>query len=236
MVETEDAASCVAGTKPLENNVNQQSISFSFSLQILAREGASLRGDASMQKTSTAPQKIQRASRPIQSTTDIDQEYDGDNASSMPHSAIRFRSTTQPQARTTEPIATPPTMHRVSGITRLGLYALLLLCVAFLINGIVVPALIDVSNQLRYGDARIATFDFDNHHFLTDETNGRVHIVVGNENGSYNQVLTLPIDGVTNHALVTLSQDKNDIEVLINGTYAAVLVPDGYAGYQWGSN
>ncbi len=228
----EEVTHNVAGYEPQETTMNQRSISLSFSLQILAREGFSVRGDATMQKTATVPQ---RASKPV----DIDQEYDDDSVGSMPRSAIRFRSTQQPQAAqtpTTGPIVAPIVTHRVSGSTRLGLYLLLFLCLAFLVNGLVLPAITDALTQLRYGDARIATYDLNGRHWITEEDNGRMRIVVSTPDGSHNQVLTTVVSGAPKHALVSLSPDGTKIDVSINGAYIALLVPDGSNGYTWGSN
>jgi len=233
LIEYEDATRTIAGYEPQENTHNQRSVSFSFSLQILTREGLSLKGDATMQKTTTVPQ---RASKPV--TVDVEQEYDDDNVSTTPRSALRFRSTTQPQlTRTTGPIAVAPvTTHHVSGSTRLLLWLVLVLCVAFLVNGIVLPAINDALNQIKYGDARIATYDINEHHFLTEEQDNKVKIVVSSADNQHNQVLVLPISGVASHALVTLTQNGFKIEVAVNGTYIAVLVPDGSNGYKWGNN
>ena len=215
-----------------EDTTNRQTISIglSFSLFLRSREGLGITGDMTMQKTATGIP--QRASKPV--TVDIEQEYDDDSAARMPRSAVRFRSTTQPQPRTTDalPVATT---RRVSGNTRLLLWIVLVLGIAFLINGIVVPAITDLANQVRYGTARIVPYDINGRHFLTEEDNGRVRIVVSSADNQHNQVLVTPIGGVPNHSLVTLEQSGTKIEVAVNGTYIAVLVPDGN-GYKWGSN
>jgi len=217
-----------------ENTNNRQSISLglTFSLQLCTLEGLVVKGDMTMQKHTTIPQ---RASRVQQPTTDVAEEYD-DKLFDASRSAIRWTALDAPQkTRTTGPIAEAPS-NRVTGSTRVGLYILLVLCLAFLFNGIVLPAIANVQNQLRYGDARIASYDLDNHHFLTEETNGKVRIVISNPDGSHTQVLTTTIAGVKDHALVSLSQDGNTIDVFVNATSVARLVPDGKGGYTWGSN
>lgn len=60
----ESAAQSFTGFKPQENTINQRSTSFSFSLQILAHEGFSVKGDMGMSKTATSIP--QRASKPVQ--------------------------------------------------------------------------------------------------------------------------------------------------------------------------
>ena len=238
MIDYEKVTHGVTGYEPLQENLDKRSTSFSFSLQIRTDEGLSIRGDMNMQQT--VPQ---RAAKPV--TPDVGQEYD-DNLTNMPRSAIRFRSTQvkqgsstdrQPEQkpRTTGPI-TLPTTRRVSGSTRFLLWAVLVLGIAFLINGLVVPAFVSFNNQLHYGDAKIATYDLDGRHWLTEEDNGRVRIVVSNPDGSHSQQLTTVVGGVANHALVTLDQKGSKIEVSLNGTYAALVVPDGKGGYQWGNS
>ncbi len=228
---TENTTHGIADHEPQQENVDKRSTSFCFSLQILAREGFSVRGDVTMQKTATVPQ---RASKPV----DIDQEYDDDSVGSMPRSAIRFRST-QPQAAqtpTTGPIVAPIVTHRVSGSTRLGLYLLLFLCLAFLFNGLLWPVIVDIGNQLKYGDARIATYDLNQHHFITQDENNTVKIVVSSADNQHTQVLTTVVRGAGTHALVTLSQDGGNVDVNVAGIYTASLVPDGHGGYQWKDN
>ncbi len=232
MIE-EEAAQSITGFKPQENTSNQHSTSFSFSLQIRTEEGLSIRGDMTMQKT--VPQ---RASKPVTVAPDVEQEYDDDNVNQMPRSALRFRSTqtqTESKPRTTGPIVTPVT-QRVSGSTRLLLWVVLILGIAFLVNGLVLPAISSAIEQVRYGDAKIATYDLDNHHWITEESNGRVRIVVSLPDGSHSQQLTSIVGGVPNHALVTLDQTGNKIEVSINGTYANLLISDGKGGYKWGNS
>jgi len=212
-----------------------QSIAFRFSFQIITGgEGLAFKGDAGTQKTSTVPQ---RASKPVQVTNDVEQEYDDNSVSSMPRSAVRFCSTTEPQpTRTTGPTAVAPvTTHRVSGSTRFLLWVVLVLGLAFLFNGIVLPAINTVLEQVRYGNARIATYDMNGRHWITEETEYRVRIVVSSADNQHNQVLVMPVSGVTSHALVTLAQKGVKIEVAVNGTYIAVLAPDGN-GYKWGTN
>jgi len=159
----------VASHEPQHENRHQQSLRFQFSLQILTREGFSVKGEASMDKTSTSVP--QRASR--QPIPDIDQEYDDDSVAHMPRSVLRHRSTQpqpvpSPQTPNTGPIVTPVvTTRRVSGGTRVLLWVLLVCCIAFVFDGMVLPAMIDVSNHFTYGNDRIATFDLDRHHFIT---------------------------------------------------------------------
>ena len=217
-----------------EDTTNRQTISvgLSFSLQLCTREGFSVKGDASMQKTATNVPL--RASKPV--TVDVEQEYDDDSVGKMPRSAIRYRSSTEPQPRTTDVLPTPTTTHRVSGNTRLLLWLLLVLGIAFLFNGLVLPAINSAIEQVKYGDARLATFDINGRSFLTQEEDNKVKIVVSSADNQHNQVLVTPIGGVPNHSLVTLSQNGAKIEVAVNGTYIAVLVPDGNNGYKWGSN
>jgi len=223
----ESTAHTVVGYEPHETTVDQRTTSFSFSLQILAREGLSVRGDMTMQKTSVP----QRASRPV----DIEQEYDDDSVAKMPRSAIRFRST-QAQGPNTGPIqaqGTPVVTHRVSGTTRLLLYLVLVLCVLFLFNGIVWPVIVDIGNQLKYGDAQIATYDLDNHHFITQDDNGKVRIVVSSADNQHTQVLTTVVQGAGSHALVSLSEDGSNVDVNVAGTYVTSLVPDSHGLYKW---
>ncbi len=239
MIDYEEiAAQSFAGFKPQENTSNQRSTSFSFSLQILTHEGLSLKGDMNMSKTGTAIPA--RASKPMAApvTVDVEQEYD-DKLDNTPPSALRFRST-QPQEtkpRTTGPIVTPVRVEsRVSGGTRFLLWVLLILCVMFLINGLVIPAVYDVLTQLKYGESRIATYDLDGKHWITEEANGRVRIIDSNPDGSHNQVLTTIMSGAPKHALVTLSEDGGKIDVSINGAYITSLVSDGNNGYKWSTN
>lgn len=226
MIDYEEATRNVVGYEPQENTHNQRSVSFSFSLQILTREGLSLKGDMTMQKT-VVPQ---RASKPV--TVDIEQEYDDNSVTSMPRSAIRFRGT-QPTQRTTGPIAQAPTSNRVSGTTRLLLWVVLVLCCVFLANGLLLPAMTNAANQLRYGDARIVSCDLNGRHFITEENNGRVRVLVSSPDGTHNQVLTTLIGGVPNHALVTLSDEGNKIDMQVNGVHMAYIVSDNKGGYQW---
>ncbi len=79
----------IADHEPQHENIHRQSLRFQFSLQILTREGFSVKGEACMDKTSTSVPP--RASR--QPVPDIDQEYDDDSVAQMPRSAVRFRST-----------------------------------------------------------------------------------------------------------------------------------------------
>lgn len=220
----------IAAHQPLQETTdNRQSVSFSFSLQILTHEGLSLKGDATVNKTSTVPQ---RASKPV----DVEQEYD-DTVTSMPRSAVRYRASQPQQTRTTDSLVqqSVTTTRRVSGTTRLLLWLVLILCVAFLVNGLVIPAITDAANQLRYGDARIATYDINGRHFITEEDNGRMRIIVSHPDGSHNQVLTTVISGAPHHALVSLSGDGGKIDVSINGAYITALVSDTHGGYKWES-
>jgi len=225
----------VTDHEPQHENLDQRSISFQFSLHILTREGFSVKGEASMDKTSTSvPQRASRQPMP-----DVDQEYDDDSVAKMPQSAVRFRSTQQPHqqstaAPTTGPIVTPiVTTRRVTGWTRFWLWILLVLCIAFVFDGMVWPMLVDLDNQLTYGNDRIASFDLDQHHFITQETHNTVRIVVSSTNGQHTQVLTTVISGARDHALVTLSEDGNSIDVTVNGAYVTSLVPDTHGMYRW---
>ena len=233
MIDYEEiAAQSFVGFKPQENTMNQHSTSFSFSLQILAHEGFSVKGDMGMSKTETIIP--QRASKPVQVTPE--EEYD-DTLDTTPRSALRFRST-QPQdtkSRSTGPIVAL-VAHRVSGSTRFLLWVVLVLCVAFLVNGLVTPAITSVVNQFRYGNAQLAAYDINGRHFLTEEDNGHMRIVISRPDGSHTQVLTTLVGGVPNHALVTLTPNKAKIEVSINGTNAGLIVPDDKGGYQWGNS
>ena len=231
MIEYEEATHGVTGYEPQETTHSQRSVNFSFSLQILTREGLSLRGEASMQKNAPVPQ---RASKPV--TVDIEQEYDDNSVTSMPRSAIRFRSTTQEPTHTRTTDVLPRASHRVSGSTRAGLVALLILCCLFLANGIVVPAITSVANRLQYGSALIATYDLNGRHWITEEENGRVRIVVSGLDGSHNQVLTTVVSGAPTHALVSLAEDGNKVDVSINGAFVTALVTDNHGGYQWSNN
>lgn len=124
-----NTAHSVLGNGPQEAPINQRSTSFSFSLQIVAREGLSVRGDMTMQKTSVP----QRASRPVQQTPDVE-EYDDESVARTPRSAIHWKATeTRPQ--------TPPNGNCVTGSTRVGLVVLLVACIAFLVSGMHAPLL-----------------------------------------------------------------------------------------------
>jgi len=205
----------ITGYEPQHENLEHRSMSFQFSLQILPREGFSVKGEATMDKTSTSvPPRASRHPSP-----DIDQEYDDDSVAHMPRSVLHHRPIRQPnqqqqsvavppQTPNTGPIVTPivPT-RRVSGWTRVLLWVLLFLCIAFVFDGMVLPILIDVSNHFTYGTDRIASFDLDQHHFLTQETHNTVRIVVSSADGQHTQVLTTVLSGAGDHALVTLSED-----------------------------
>ncbi len=223
----ESTAHNVASYEPQHENLEQRSISFQFSLQILTREGFSVWGDATMQKTSVP----QRASRPVQQATDIDEGLDDVRT---PSSARRYKQTTAHlHAPNTGPIEAPIVTHRVSGTTRAGLYLLLFFCVVFLLNGIVWPMIVNIGHQLQYGSDNIASFDIDNHHFITQETHGKVRIIVTSADGQHTQDLTTVISGTGDHALVTLTQDDANIDVTVNGAYVTSLVPDGHGMYKW---
>jgi len=230
VIEYEEVTHGVTGYAPLQENTHRHSISFCLSVMKRSHEGLSITGDVTMSKTAIP----QRASKPV----DIEQVYDDDSASSsMPRSAVRYRAT-QPQqtVRTTDTLVQQHrTSNRVSGTTRLLLWLLLALCVAFLVNGLVVPAITDAFTQLRYGDARIATFDIDKHHFITEESNGRVRIVVSNADGSHSQQLTTVVSNAPKHALVTLKENGTRIDVSINDAYVTYLVADSN-GYKWSTN
>jgi len=228
----ESTAHNVASYEPQHENLYQRSISFQFSLQILTREGFSVKGEVFMGKTSTSvPPRTSR-----QPVPDIDQEYDDDSVAHMPRSAVRYRSTQphqQPAVPLQGPIVTPLVTHRVSGRTRALLWLVLVLCFAFVFNGIVWPALVDVDNQLTYGNDRIASFDLDSHHFITQETHSKVRIIVTSADGQHTQVLTTAVTGAGDHALVTLTQNDAIIDVTVNGAYVTSLVPDTHGMYKW---
>ena len=240
MIDYEETAPCITDTRPQENTVYQNSTSFSFSLQILAHEGFSVKGDMTMQKTSTVPP---RASKPVLSTPDVDEQYDDNSITQMPRSALRLRSTPTPtseqQARTTGPIippVAPITTRRVSGGTRFLLWVVLVLCCLFLFNGIVWPAINDALIQLKYGDSKIATYDLGGRHWITEETNGRLRIIESNPDGSHSQQLTIPIANAPKHGLVMLKENGQHVDVYINDAFLTYLVSDGQGGYKWGNN
>lgn len=187
-----------------------------------------------MSNTTTVPP---RASKPVASATiDVDQEYD-DKLDTTPPSALRFRGTKpQPVAppHNTGPIVTRIRVERrVSGWTRVLLWVLLALCVLFLINGLVLPAINDVLTHFKYGDSKIATYNLASKHWITELNNGRVRVVVSNEDGSHSQQLTTVISGAPKHALVSLSEDGNKVDVSVNGAYVLLMVSDGKGGYTW---
>jgi len=214
----ESTAHGVTSDEPQYENLEQHSISFQFSLQILTREGFSVKGEAFMDKTSTSVPL--RASR--QPVLDIDQEYDDDSVTHMPRSAVRFHPTQAHQPPVAVPSSQTPTTgpivttRRVTGWTRVLLWVLLVLCIAFVFDSMVLPAIIDLDNQLTYGNDRIASFDLDQHHFITQETHNTVRIVVSSADGQHTQVLTTVISGARDHALVTLSEDGSSIDVTVN--------------------
>jgi len=232
----------------------------SFRLGFDLSEGISFRGDIKMSQNGIPlrthrpiqqPVKVQEqeyddTTAQIQQASDVEEEeYDDTPVAITPKSVLRHRPTQQqqPQAktRTTEPIVAPvgqkPVVktivtHRVSGSTRAGLYVVLFLCGLFIFNGIVWPALVSVYNQVKYGDAQIATFDLDQHHFITQDVKGKVKIIVMSADNQHNQVLTQIVHGIGDRALVTLSENGAKIDVS-NGQYAASLVSDNHGGYQW---
>jgi len=234
IADYEEAAQSITGFKPQENTKNQNSTSFSFSLQILAHEGFSVKGDIHMQKTATIPS---RASKPAQVTPDVEQKYDDDTVNQMPRSAVRFRSTQSQETKspTTGPIVAPVT-QRVSGNTRFLLWVLLMLCIAFVINGVVIPAIHDVSTQLQYGDSKIATYDLNGKHWITEESNGRLRLIDSNPDGSHSQQLTTNVANAPKHGLVMLKENGQHVDVYINDAFLTYLVADGRGGYKWGSN
>ena len=124
----------------------------------------------------------------------------------------------------------------MSGWTRFLLWVLLVLCVLFLINGLVVPTVNNVVTQLKYGDSKIATYDLAGKHWITELSNRRVRVVVSNEDGSHSQQLTTVVSGSPKHALVTLAEDGNKVDVAINGAYVLSMKSDGKGGYTWESN
>jgi len=237
MIAYEETASCIADTRPQENTVNRQSISLGFSLQIRTDEGLSIRGDINMQKTSTVPP---RASKPVLSTPDVDEQYDDNSITQMPRSALRLRSTPTPtseqQTRTTGPIVPSVVSYRVSGSTRFLLYVLLVLCCLFLFNSIVWPAINDALIQLKYGDSKIATYDLGGRHWITEETNGRLRIIASNPDGSHSQQLTTAVANASKHGLVTLKENGQHVDVYMNDAFLTYLLADGQGGYKWGSN
>ena len=244
MLIEESTAQSVSDYEPKETTINEYSTSFRFSLQIITREGFSVRGDATM---TTVPA---RKSRP--SATQIDEGFDDPRISS---STRRYKPTQQSQVQqpqataqipNTGPIVTSveqtpvvaPVVktiitHRVSGSTRAGLYIVLFLGCLFLFNGIVWPGLVHIYNQVKYGDAQIATFDLDQHHFITQDEHGKIKIIVMSADNKHNQVLTQTVHGIGDRALVTLSENGSKIDVSVNGQYATSLVSDGKGGYQW---
>ena len=228
----------LADYEPQNEHIEQHSVTLQFSLQLLFREGFSIKGDAFMDKTSTSVPP--RASR--QSVPDIDQEYDDDTVAKTPRSVLHHRPIQQAAATplaaktpNTGPIVTPSVVptRRVTGGTRVLLWVLLIFCIALLVDGIVIPAYVAVSNQFTYGTNCIASFDLDQHLFLTQETHSTVRITVTSADGKHVQVLTMPISGVSDRALVTLSEDGSDIDVAVNGLSLTPLVPDGHGMYQW---
>ncbi len=229
MLTQEEATRSIMGDESQGENTYRSSFSLRFSLQLCTHEGLAVKGDMSMDKTAVPS----RASRPTV------QDYDDDTVGMMPHSALVWRATTVPNttatmSRTTKTVST--TTNRVSGTTRLGLYLLLVLCLAFLFNGLVMPALVSLGEQLRYGDARITTYDINTHHFIAQDDHNKLRIIITSDNGDHNQILTMVVSGIPNHSLVTLIPNGNNIDVTINGTSALRLEPDGHGGYKWGTN
>ncbi len=98
------------------------------------------------------------------------------------------------------------------------------------------PAWESFNDQLHYGDARISTYDINGRHWLTEDTNGKARIVATTSDGQHTQVLTTNISGGNKHQLITLVQDGNNVDVVVNGVQLSTLVPDGHGGYKWGGN
>ena len=214
-----------------------RSRSFSFSLQILTHEGFSIKGD--MHMTSPVPQ---RKSREFAPALIEEEEYDDTPLGLAPVARALYRPASQAAATTrtmTHALTARPTInaapasHRITGRNRAILWCLFVACAVFLVNGVVFPIFGGISDQLKYGDARIATFDVQAHHWITEEDNGLVRIVVSAPDGSHSQVLTTQVAGAPPHALVILKAAGDRLDVSINGTHALYLVSDGKGGYVW---
>jgi len=232
----EEAARSIAGNEPqVKKTVDQQSISFGFSLQIRTSEGFGIKGDVSMSKTAIPARAHAKPAAPV--SVDVDDQYD-DKLDMTPHSALKYRPLQpQPTTRTTGPIqAAPVATNRVTGSTRFLLWVVLILCIAFLINGVVWPAVKDTLTQLKYGDSRIATYDIKGKHWITEETNGRLHIIDSNPDGSHSQQLTTSIANAPAHGLVTLKENGQHVDVYINDAFLTYLVADRNDGYKWEAN
>ncbi len=98
----------------------------SFALCLDFEEGIRLSGELAMSLTDIPA----RASRQVSQDTDYDDKLDN-----TPRSALRYRSTN------TDDLEPPISPRRIVGQSRVLLYVLLLLCVAFLISGINAPML-----------------------------------------------------------------------------------------------
>ncbi len=213
----------------------KQAVIFHFSLQIRTEEGFSIRGEAGMNKTTTGIP--QRASRQPDVTEDVDDQL----PQAMPRSQIRWRATQAGQdvlapTGCTQDAVVPVVSHRVSGSTRAGLWVVLLLCIAFLFNGIVLPGFNNLINQFHYGDARIATYDIASKHWITEDDKGKIRVYIVSQDGQHVQVLDSILGSNTNHALVTLTDQGSNIVMSVNGTQTAFIIPDGHGGYKWGGN
>lgn len=143
LIDYEDTASCQQYTRPQqENSTLTTKVGLAFSLHIVPYEGLALKGDIGIYKFGTEIPR--RASRTVyQQTTDVEQEYD-DDVGTTPRSALRYRSVDQhPQEQPTHTTdeLDAPVSHRISGSSRLALYVLLLLCIAFFVSGIQTPML-----------------------------------------------------------------------------------------------
>ncbi len=191
-----------------------------------------------MQKTTTSVPR--RASM----QADVTEDFDDQLPQAMPRSQIRWRPTQQATAGQdvlaphgcTQDATVPVVSHRVSGTTRASLWIVLILCLAFLFNGIAVPAWENLNNQLHYGDARIASYDIDHRHFVTEDNQGKIRVYIMSEDGQHVQVLDSILGSNTDHALVTLTDQGSNIVMSVNGVQTALLVPNGQGGYKWGGN
>ena len=189
--------------------------------------------------TSPVPQ---RKSREFVPALIEEEEYDDTPLGLAPVARALYRPASQPAATTrtmTHALTARPTInaapvsHRVTGTNRLLLWGLLVAMIAAFINGVVFPIFGGISDQLKYGDARIATFDLAGHHWITEKDNDVVRVVVSTADGSHNQVLTTQVAGAPPHALVSLKAAGDRLDVSINGTHALYLAPDGKGGYVW---
>ena len=189
--------------------------------------------------TSPVPQ---RKSRDFVPALLEEEEYDDTPLGLAPVARALYRPASQPAATTrtmTHALTARPTInaapvsHRITGRNRLLLWLVFWGFVSFLINGVVFPIFGGISDQLKYGDARIATFDLVGHHWITEKDNDVVRVVISTADGSHNQVLTTQVAGAPPHALVSLKAAGDRLDVSINGTHALYLAPDGKGGYVW---